>query len=89
MQEVDLGVVNRKMTTPCATVIGDATTVVGCAMDETPLDAYRRVMLDHTELITRISRLEDRSHYQTCGWVANVLMIGMIGLWLWLSASSQ
>lgn len=54
-------------------------------MDEKPnesIDMYRRVALDHTELLTRVSRLEDRAQIHMCTIVANFLMVVLVGLYI-------
>jgi len=60
-------------------------------MDEKPNEAiefYRRVTLDHTELITRVSRMEHRVKLQMCGLVANLLLSVCVGLYCWASHST-
>jgi hypothetical protein len=50
-----------------------------------PLDAYRRVMLDHTELITRVSRVEDQGRVNLCVLVLNSAMIVLLGAYVWVA----
>ena len=59
-------------------------------MQEIPLrpdegDFYKRVVLDHTELITRVSRLEERASYSTCGLIVNTAMLLAVGAYVWIS----
>lgn len=48
-------------------------------------DFYKRVVLDHTELITRVSRLEERASYSTCGLILNTLMLLVVGTYAWIT----
>jgi len=54
--------------------------------DEKPsLDAYHRVMMDHTELITRISVVEDKQRLNLCAIVLNSAMLALLGAYVWVA----
>ena len=48
------------------------------------LETYRRVVMDHTELITRVSVVEDRVRVNTCILVVGNLMTLILGVVVWL-----
>jgi hypothetical protein len=49
------------------------------------LDAYQRVMMDHTELITRVSVVEDKQRINLCAIVLNSAMVALLGAYVWVA----
>ena len=49
------------------------------------LDAYNRVMMDHTELITRVSVVEDKQRVNLCVIVLNSAMLALLGAYVWVA----
>lgn len=54
-------------------------------MQSEPLDTYKRVVMDHTELITRVSMVEDRVRINTCILLLTNMMTLVFGLVVWLN----
>jgi len=48
-------------------------------------DAYSRVMMDHTELITRVSVVEDKQRVNLCVIVLNSAMLALLGAYVWVA----
>ena len=49
------------------------------------LDSYQRVMMDHTELITRVSVVEDKQRVNLCVIVLNSAMLALLGAYVWVA----
>lgn len=69
MQEVDLKY-------PTAVAVQDAGSIEA---------HYKRVVMDHTELITRVAKTEDRLRILMCAVGSNVLMLGGVALMCWMN----
>jgi len=52
------------------------------------LEAYRRVMLDHTELMTRVGRIDERARFNSCALVINFIMVVVVGGYSLMSGAS-
>ena len=48
------------------------------------IEFYRRVMLDHTELLTRVARVEDRARCNSCSLLMLALLSAVLGAYIWV-----
>jgi hypothetical protein len=55
------------------------------SLKDDKLDAYQRVMMDHTELITRVSVVEDKQRVNLCVIVLNSAMLALLGAYVWVA----
>jgi len=46
---------------------------------------YKRVVMDHTELITRVAKTEDRLRILLCAVGSNTLMLAGVALMCWMN----
>lgn len=59
-------------------------------MDDAPkptsdvLDFFRRVTLDHTELLTRVAKVEDRTRFNSCTLILLALITAVVGAYAWV-----